>query len=289
MSHLRTAFSHLRRSPYQTLAGVLIMSLTFFVATIFVLLTDISLEALKFFETRPQVTAFLEDTVKPQEAESLKRKIESLDDVREVKYISKEEALAIYREENKNDPLLLEMVTANILPASLEVSTTSLASLETVAQNLKNQKGIEEVVFQEDIIRALSNLTTAIKKSGVVLLSFLSLVSVLIILVIIGMKIGLRREEIEILGLIGATKLYISWPFILEGMTYGALGALTGWLAGYGLLVYAAPFLTSFLSGIPVFPIAPTVMFAILGGEILAGLFLGTAGSFFAVRHYFRK
>ena len=216
-------------------------------------------------------------------------KIKGLENVREVKYVSKEEALAIYREENKNDPLLLEMVTANILPASLEISTTSLSSLETVAQSLRNQKGVEEVVFQEDIVKTLSNLTTAIKKSGVVLLSFLSLVSVLIILIIIGMKISLRREEIEILGLIGATRPYISWPFILEGMAYGALGALTGWLAGYGLLIYTTPFLASFLSGIPVLPISPAVMFGILGGEILVGLLLGTAGSFFAVRHYFRK
>jgi cell division transport system permease protein len=288
MTHLRTAFSHLRRAPYQALAALMIMSLTFFVATIFALLTAGSLAALHYFETRPQVSAFLADDLKPAETENLKSKIQALENVREVKYISKEEALAIYREQNRNEPLLLEMVTANILPASLEISTTDLASLKAVAQALKNQKGVEEVVFQEEVINALSNLTAAIKKIGVGVLSFLGLVSLLIVLIIIGMKIALRREEIEILGLVGATRFYISWPFVLEGMIYGAGGALFGWIGGYLLLLYASPFLASFMAGVPIFPIPPIFMFGVLGAEMLVGIFLGGLGSLAAVRRYLK-
>jgi len=288
MRHWHTAFAHLRRSPYQALAAVMIMSLTFFVATIFALLTAGSLEILHYFETRPQVSAFLADDLKAGEIENLKSKVKALENVRQVKYISKEEALAIYREQNKNDPLLLEMVTANILPASLEISTTDLSSLKVVAEALKGQKGVEEVVFQEEVVNTLSALLATLRKIGVVVLSFLGLVSLLIILVIIGMKIALRQEEIGILGLVGATRTYISMPFILEGVIYGVSGAFLGWLGGYSLLLYASPSLASFMVGIPVFPPTFLFMLGVLGMEVLVGIFLGALGSLAAVRRYLK-
>jgi len=288
MRHLKTAFSHIRRSPYQALAAVLTMSLTSLVASIFVLLTLGSMALLRYFETRPQVTAFLKDEMGVEQAMGLKSKIEAIEDVREVKYVSKEEALSIYREQNKDDPLLLEMVTANILPASLEVSTNNLESLKKVAEVLKSEKGVEEVVFQEDVIGALSQWTGAVRKIGAGMIFFLGSVSLLVVLIIISMKIALRKEEIEVLRLVGAGSFYVSWPFILEGIIYGVLGAILGWGVSYLLLLYFTPFLESFLTGIPLLPVSPLVMLTVLGGEILVGSLLGAGGSLLAVKRYLK-
>lgn len=286
--HFKTTWTHIRRSPYQALAAVGIMILTFFVCSVFVLLAAGSGAILRYFETRPQVTAFFKDEVTLTQVEDLKTRLLATDKVAEAKYVSKEEALAIYREQNKDDPLLLEMVTANILPASLEVSTKDLAYLGEIAEILRQQPGVDEVIFQEEVVEALKTWTSNIRKIGAALIGFLGIVSFLIVLVIIGMKVALRREEIEILQLIGASSWYIRAPFILEGFFYGVIGAILAWGVAYLLLLYATPFLVEFLAGIPILPVPPVLMLALLGGEILIGVLIGALGSFVAVKRYLR-
>lgn len=286
--HWRTCWTHMRRSPYQALAATLIMFLTFFLATVFVLTAGGFQVVLRYFETRPQVTAFLKDETTLEQMDTIKARVAQTGKVKEIKYISKEEALAIYREQNKNDPLLLEMVTANILPASLEVATKEISFLPEVAQILKSEPGVEEVVFQEDIVRSLHNWTSTLRKIGIGLIGALGLVSLLIILVIIGMKITLRKEEIEILQLIGASPWYIRAPFIFEGMFYGIVGAILAWGIGYLLLLYATPFIVKFLSGIPILPVPIFFMLSLLGIEILAGIVIGSLGSLLAVKRYLK-
>jgi len=286
--HLKTAWKHIRRSPYQSLAAVLIMFLTFLIATIFTLVAGGSQIVLRYFESRPQVTAFFKDEATAGQIDTLKAKLIQTGKVEETKFISKEEALQIYREQNKDEPLLLEMVTANILPASLEVSIKNIIDIDQVAGVLKNDTTVEEVVFQEDVVEALYRWTGSIRKIGIGLISVLSLVSFLIILVIIGMKITIRKSEIEILQLIGASNSYIRAPFVLEGIIYGVGGAVLAWGLSYILLLYATPFIIKFLVGIPVLPVSYYFMLIVLGIEMLAGFIIGSLGSFIAVRRYLK-
>jgi len=159
MGIFQITWKHIRRSPYQALAALIIMVLTFFVVSVFSLISFGSEKLLNYFETRPQITAFLKDEVTGERVEALKAQLTETGKVANLKYISKEEALAIYREQNKDDPLLLEMVTADILPASLEVSAVDSASLPQLAQILKEAEGVEEVLFQEDVVATLTTWT----------------------------------------------------------------------------------------------------------------------------------
>ncbi len=286
--HLKTAWMHIRRSPYQSLAALMIMFLTFFIATVFVLAAGGSQIVLHYFESRPQVTAFFKDEASSQQIDTLKAKLVQTEKVEETKFISKEEALEIYREQNKDEPLLLEMVTANILPASLEVSIKNITDIEEIAAILSNEAIVEEVVFQEDVVEALYRWTGTIRRIGIGLISALSIVSFLIILVIIGMKITIKKSEIEILQLIGAANAYIRTPFVLEGIIYGVGGAFIAWGLGYILLLYATPFIVKFLSGIPVLPVSPYFMLIVLGLEMLAGFIIGSLGSLIAVKRYLK-
>jgi len=286
--HLKTTWTHIRRSPYQALVAIGIMTLTFFLSTLIILIAAGSQALLHYFETRPQVTAFFKDEVKMDEVEKLKEKLSQTGKIKSLKYISKEEALEIYKEQNKSDPLLLEMVTANILPASLEVSTTDITYLGEIAQILRQEPGVEEVVFQEDVIKTLKNWTDTIRKIGLVLIGFLGVVSFLVVLVIIGMKVALRKKEVEILQLIGATNWFIRAPFVFEGIFYGIVGAILGWGAGILLLMYSTPFLVEFLAGVPILPVPLVFILAIVGGEVLVGMIIGTLGSLLAVKRYLK-
>jgi len=286
--HWRTAWTHMRRTPYQALAAILIMFLTFFITTVFVLTAGGFQTILRYFETRPQVTAFLKDETTMVQVDTLKAKLAQTGKVKETKYISKEEALAIYREQNKNDPLLLEMVTANILPASLEVATNDLSHLNEIAQILRAEPTVEEVVFQEDVVKALQQWTLNIRRVGIGLISIFGVVSLLVILVIIGMKITLRREEIDILQLLGASRWYIRAPFLLEGMFYGVVGAFVAWGITYLLLLYLTSYIIKFFQGIALLPVSPLFMLTVLGVEISSGIVIGSLGSLLAVKRYLK-
>ena len=285
----KITWKHIRRSPYQALAALVIMVLTFFVISVFVLLSFGSEKLLNYFETRPQITAFLEDEVTKEEVEMLKTQLINTGKAADIKYVSKEEALAIYREQNKDDPLLLELVTADILPASLEVSAVDSASLPQLAEILKGVGGIEEVLFHEDVVATLIIWTQTIREVGLVLVCSLVFISLLVIMIIISMKISIKKKEIVILRLLGASTGYIRNPFLLEGVFYGAFGALLAWGLAYLCLLYATPFLTSFLGEISLLPIDPLFMLALLGSEVLLGVLIGSIASFLAVRRYLRQ
>lgn len=294
MNAFQTAWKHLRRTPYQTLAAVAVMTLNLFVASVFVT-TAFSLEQiLRFFETRPQVTAYFKPETENSQVESLKEKLLSTESVNSVKYVSKEEALSIYRGWFKDDPLLLEMVTANMLPASLEVSADRLSSLPEIAQKLKEEEFVDEVAFQEDVVSRLSFWTKAIRQTGLVFIGFTSLISFLVILIITGMKIASRKEEIEILRLIGASGWYIRKPFLIEGIFYGVFGAIVAWLSTYILILYLTPSLVGFLEGIPLSvlpttsPLPTIFMLSTLAGLFLGGMLIGVLGSFLSVKRYLR-
>lgn len=284
-----TTWKHMRRTPYQALAASLVMTLTLFVAAVVTLVTLGSEGVLKYFETRPQVTAFFADTAAAEQIDNLKNSLVNSDLVAGVNFISKEEALAIYREQNKNDPLLLEMVTAQILPASLEISAKKAEDLPKVAELIEGAAGVEEVVYQPDLVAAVTRWTRALRIGGGILLGFFALVAGLTIVIIIGMRVAGRKEEIDILKLLGASNWQIRGPFILEGAVYGLVGAVVAWGAAYILLLYATPFLVEFLGNIPLLPVSVGVMLMLLAAEVGGGLAIGVLGSLVALSRFMRS
>jgi len=289
MKILGTTWRNIRRSPYQAIAAVFIMTLTFLAFSVFALIIIGSSRIVDYFESKPQVTAFFKDEAKSQDIDNLQKSLIGSGIIDSVKFVSKDEALVIYKEQNKNDPLLLDLVTAEVLPASLEISTFEIEDLSLVSETLSKSAIVEEVVFQKDVVATLTAWTTAIRFIGVFTVSVLSIVSIFIMVTIIGIKVSQKKDDIETMKLIGARNWYIRWPFIFEGAFYGIIGALIGWIVSMGILFWAAPYLSSFLRGIPVFPISPLIILGLLGLELLLAILLGTFSSYVAVLRYLRK
>lgn len=288
MGTLDTTWRHIRRSPYQALSAILTMSLTFFIAFLLALTVVGTTKIINFFESKPQISAFFKEDAKEDHIVTLQKELQATGRVASLRSVSKEEALKIYEEQNKNDPLLLDLVTANILPASLEVSAINVTDLASLADIVRSSPAVEEVVFQKDIVDTLTSWTNAVRVIGLGLVLVLASVSTFTIIMIIGMKIAQRRDEIEILRLIGASSWYIRWPFIFEGAIYGMIGAFIAFILSYGVLLYATPFLKSFLQGIPILPVSPLFMLSLLGIEVSLAAFLGAFGSFLAVLRYLK-
>lgn len=288
MGLLSATYKHIRRAPYQALAAVLVMVLTFFLAGVFALIALGSHQVLRFFETKPQISAFFEDELSSERVAEIRKKLEKTGKASSFRYVSKAEALKIYQEQNKDEPLLLELVTEEILPSSIEVSSYDAKELGSLAEVLKKEEGVQEVVYQKDIVDTLVTWTQAIRTAGIILLSFLALVSSLVVLTVIGMKIGVRKQEISIMSLLGATKWYIRSPFVLEGIFYGLTGSFLAWIIIFISYFLVRPYLLAFLTGIPIFPIPPLFWLVFLAGMLLGGIFIGFLGSSLALGRYLK-
>lgn len=288
MNFIKTTNQNIRRSPYQAIAAIVIMMLTFLVVSFFVFLIVGSSKIVSYFESKPQVTAFFKNEAKQKDINSLQSELKNSERVSSVKFVSKKEALVIYKEQNKNDPLLLDLVTEDILPSSLEISTHKIEDLSAVSETLKTSSIVSEVIFQKDVVSTLTAWTSALRRIGIAAIVILSLVSVFIIVTIIGIKISQKRQDIHIMGLIGATNWYIRWPFIFEGMFYGVVGAFTGWVISSAALWAATPFLTNFLKGIPILPVSPIFLLGLLLAELLLAIILGGSAAYLAVLRYLK-
>lgn len=288
MSVRKNTWKHIRRSPYQAFAAISVMTLTFLVGGLFVLLSIGSSVVLNYFEQKPQITVFFTDEKSEAEITTLENALQNNEKVASVKYISKEAALEIYKQQFQKDPLLLEMVSADILPASLEVSAEKIEYLRELADSLKAESGIEEVVYQQEVVDLLLAWTNTIRTLGIALVIFLGFVTLFTIITVISMKIALKRKEIEILQLVGASPWYIRGPFILEGALYGMIGALVGWVANVGLLIYSSKFLQTLFVGIPLFPVPNWFYAAFLGALLSVGMLLGVFASSLALLRYLR-
>ncbi len=271
MKSFSSALVGIRRSPYQSLAAVMMVTLTFFVAYSFSLFAVGAEHILQYFETQPQVIAFFHLDTQPSAIQTLAQTMQTKPYVEQVTIVDKQKALELYQKDNKDDPLLLELVTADILPASIEVSGKTIDDLAQIKEDLTQSQAVEEVVFQQDIINSLTTWTKAVRLIGIGTTVVLAITSFMIVLVIIGIKVTTKKQAINIMRMIGATRWYITIPFFYEGMVYGLIGSLFGWLIMYGCLLYLTPWLKEFLGTISILP----VPWELLGLQLASGSFLG--------------
>ncbi|HSW48130.1 MAG TPA: permease-like cell division protein FtsX [Candidatus Saccharimonadales bacterium] len=288
MKTIKSTWKQIRRTPYQAMTAVFIMMLTFLSISVFSFLVFGSSVVIKYFESKPQVTAFFKDEAKPQDIKQLEDNLKQTGKISSVRFISKKEALQIYKEQNKNDPLLLDLVTEDILPSSLEISTQRIDDLTSVSDALKGSPIVAEVIYQKDIVQTLSKWTNALRIIGTSIIIVLALVSIFIMMMVIGFKVSIKKDEIEIMRLLSATNWYIRTPFMFEGIFYGAVGTLLGWIIASAGLLYATPYLESFLKGIPLLPVSPLFLLSLLLAEILIAICLGVLASFLAVLRYLK-
>ena len=289
MEFLKTTWNHIRRYPYQAFAAIFIMIQTFLVISFFTFIVVGATKIISYFESVPKVTAFFKEEAKQANIDALKDQVQASGKVADIHFVSKQEALKIYSKQVSDDPLLMDLVTAEILPPSLEVSTNSVEDLGTIATIMKKSTYVDKVIFQKDIIETLRVWTNAVRKIGIVLISILALDSIFIMVIIIGIKISQKKKEIEVTRLLGATNWYVRWPFIFEGMTYGVVGAFFGWLVAVVGLLYTTPFLNStVLKNIPLLPASPLFLFELLLVEVLFAIILGIIASYLAVLRYLK-
>ncbi len=290
MGYLNTAWRHVRRGPFQSFSALMVVTSNFLMISFFAFILLGFSQAIRYLESRPEIVAFLKDDYIQADADKLVADLKNESGVREVRYINREEALRIYKEDNKDNPLLLEMVTADILPASIEIAADKPGVLNIIAVDLQSRNDLFlEVSFQKDIVDRLEQLVSMIRAIGLIVSGFLITVSMLVISVIVGMKVTIKRKEIGVFRLLGAGKSYINYPYILEGIFYGFGGALTGWGITFLTFWQLKPKIAPYFGEIPFYPETIYPFLILLGAQVLGGIFIGLFSSVLAVRRHAKK
>jgi len=299
---MQTALKNIRRSPYQAISAIFVVSITMFIVALFALVSVASQEILLTFETKPQIIAYLKDGHTSDQVSNLLTQLSNTQGVKKAIYISKQDALELYKESVGNDPMLLGtvtdwgIVTADILPASVEITAQTPQSFPSISTVLENSdivaitpQGKKEIDFPQDVVAELTKWTNAIRAAGLVLVAALTLVSILTIIIIISMKISGRRLEINTLKLLGAKNFYIIKPYIQESFVYGVSGALIGWTMAYIALLYSTPFLSPRIGSIITFPVPFIIMLILLACMLTFSAALSLVSGFFASTRFVKR
>ena len=239
---------------------------------------------------------FLKDTAGEEDVGSLKTKLESDGRLKKVAHITKEQALEIYKNATKDNPLLSELVNPSVFPSSLEFSLNDLSYAEQVISELKNEEIVDEVRYTAslggeesltDVVSKLRQISYYIRLTGGIFIGFLLGTSLVLMIVIISMKMSTRRNEMDILDLIGATPSFVRTPVFLEAIFYTLAGVFSGWFLCFVLVLYLTPSLMEYFQEIPILPqdaLGLVILFGLIfAAELFVGLLLSFFGSVLAV------
>jgi len=297
---MKDIITSLRRAPYQSLTAFLVLFFTLFLSLTFFIILSFTNGILSYLETRPQVTVYFQTKTPENNIFKIRDELAKSGKTLSIKYISQKEAFQIYKELNKDNPLLLEMVTADILPPSLEIYAKKPIYLPEIAEYLKKQGDVDEVQYQKDIVDQLLSLTNILRKGGLIFFSYLVLMSIIVLMTTTLFKIALKKEEIELLRLLGATNSYIRRPYINEGLFMGFTASSLSFLILMSLILYFYPFLKNYLIGVPnlyidifitkitVWPLNPSFFGLIYGLSLIFGCVIAAFSSFLATKKYLK-
>lgn len=288
MRLFKLALHHIRRSPFQSTIAFLTVFISFFLLNSFIFLNRGLGNVLNYFETKPEITIFLKDGLDEGTIKSLEEEINAIPQVREIRKISKEKALELYKEMNKDNPLLTEMVTSSMLPASFEVSSSDPRVLEVIAQKFTSKNEVDEVIYQKDVVKSLLSWTQIARIFGIALVVIFFVISFLVIFTLMGMKITNRKDEIKISRLLGASKFYVKRPFILEGAIYGFVGSFLGFLVSFLIIYNLRQPINNFFRPISFIPNVSFMEVVIMIMEVLVGVIIGLSAGWLGAKRYIK-
>lgn len=283
--YFREALLSFKRNFLMYTASIMSVTVIFIIVGIFLLLS-LNLDfLLKNLESQFEIIIYLQDNISSAELNKLKNDITSWEGVGEVTYISKEEAFQRLLKNFEEYKDIFKVIEGNPLPASLEVKAKDPVMIESIAREVGKLKGVEGVEYGKGFLEKWLHLTTFLRGGGIAISMLLLLASILIISNLVKITVYARRNEIEIMSLIGATRWFIKGPFLIGGFLQGFIAAVIALV-----VLYKAYFLVvdKVRQSIPFLPLISDKMELLPAGLaiVLVGSIVGFLGSMISVGKY---
>lgn len=284
---LREAMTNLRVNRGNVLIGIVTTAFTLVCFGVFLLLYLNLKNVSGTLQGDIEVVVYLEPGASEQVVSLVQKRLETEPAAVTSTFVSKEQALRDFAEQFPEESLLLEGMEANPLPASIIVNLSprflDTESLSAFAERVKQLPGVTHVAYSQDWVDTLTLVVSYFELAAVVIGMILAMATVTIIANTIRLSLYTRKEEIEILRLIGATGIFIAIPYVIEGTILGAMGGglslavLKGVFEFFRLELNASGWFVGVEHILPVFP--RQVSFLL----VMTGMLLGCGSSMLSV------
>lgn len=295
MSSLKNLIDFLNKEKTISLISILAIFISFTLLSFILTFLVFSNTSLNFLQKQVQVRVFFKDSFGEDQILQVKSDLEKDSRVSEVTYTSKEAALRIFQDLSKNDPVLRESLTTNILPASLEIKARDVKDLDTFYEEYSNKDYVESVKYLKDIKDKFKYYSNIVIVICLIITILFFIVSFGIILSTIRINIFQKKDEIEIMKLVGASDEFVETPFIHQGVVYSMVGSFFAGLLFFIILlsIYLTNFMglrdINYVYLIGNFKIPYLVFMVLLIVVInLLGFILGKTGSKAAIKNYLK-
>jgi len=227
---IKAALTNFWRNSFLSIAATLVLSITLFTISVFVSLTLIGNATIKSVNARIDVIAYFKDEVSEDDIQTIEVELKKMPEVTAVEYVSKEKALDKFLGRTKDERLKkIVQERENPLPRSLGIKVKNPEDTKMLADYFSQDEVAAKVYrlrFNKEVIDKLIEYTSIFKKGGLMLVAIFIIISIFLVFNTIRLTIYARKDEIEIMKLVGATVSYIRWPFLVEGMLFGLISAV---------------------------------------------------------------
>ena len=289
---IKKAFQNFKHFFVLNFITIGIISLSLLVLSTFLLVFLNLQNLLDKWENQLQVTAYLTDNLTSESLSLIKKKISSLPEVKNISFTSKEEALRFFKDKFPEQANALGGLKENPLPASIDIQLKdgyrNPDQMRNFANRIKGIPGVDEVEYGQSWIEGYAKFLSFLKSTGLAVGVVILLATVFIISNTIKLTVYARKDEIEIIRLVGGTNLFIKSPFFIEGIIQGFSGGLIALI----ILFICHRFFINWISqashtlfqSIPISFLPSHYLIIIIGG----GMVTGFLGSFFSLDRYLK-
>ncbi len=275
---IQEAFKGFSKNKSMNFITIGIITVSIFIFGLFIVGTANLMNIIKLAEDKIEMIAYINNNVSNEDIDKLQNNIMSIAGVQSVEFISKDKAKENFRKEFKEDADLLDVFEQNPLPASIKVYVSMAykdpQSLKEISSKISLFREIEDVNYGAEWVDDLDRVIKILFLIDFIIGIIITLASIFIVFNTIRLTVHARRDQIDIMDLVGATESYIEIPYIIEGIFHG----LTGSLISAGILYLMFSFLHA---RFPDFLFIGNSIIYIL---IIFGVFLGFTGSFMSVK-----
>jgi cell division transport system permease protein len=288
-------FTSFKRNFLMGFTAITTVAITLFIVGFFAVLVFDIQGIINSIKGQVELAVYLQDNISGQLREYLEDEISSWEETSSIRYVSKEQALERFKEQNEGSDILKE-IQGNPLPASFEITMNDPEKVGLVALRFMNKdggyiEGVDDVVYGQTYVNKLFSITAIIGTVAFLIIIVLLLATVVLIFNTIRLSIYARRKEIEVMKLVGATNWFVRMPFLFEGFFEGFLGSIIAvvllYLLGNFLLIRGEMVIveTMRIKELAILGSGHIIIYIYIGIIILGGL-LGIISSAIALRRF---
>ncbi len=287
----RRALDDIFKNRFLNLVTIITISLSILIASAFILFFVNTSEIINSWQKGLRIMAYLKPGIGNDGLKDLKLAIQALDDVDTIQFISKQEALSRLKAQMEHQASLFENLIQNPLPDSFEIrmtaSSESWQNIDSLAAQIEALPQIDEVEYGQRWVGRFAHIISLFRLAGYAMGTLFFMATIFIVANTIRLVIYSRREEVEIMRLVGATDNFIKIPFYFEGVIQGALGAVIGVAMLYIAFVFVSTNVArGFFPGLFRFHfLSPTHLSAIL----LVSMLVGWLGCYISLKQFLKQ